>query len=139
MQNNCFPTKPLPHPTSGTSKRRQGSKTEVRVKDGEIKWRLRLFFPPAGTLRFCENTDQNTSGMNILESTISLTRGAGFKNDILIQQMMWKKSKICYRHFRNNGVKHVVYYPSLKVSLFFVICQLYSKKHFLSNLLKGVS
>lgn len=30
---------------------------------------------PAGTLRFCENTGQNFSGTNILQSIISPTRG----------------------------------------------------------------
>lgn len=44
---------------------------------------------------------------------------------------LWQKTsptasfnKMCYIHFRNNGVKHVVYYPSLKVSVFLITSNL---------------
>lgn len=30
-------------------------------------------------------------------------------------------NKICQIYFRNNAVKHVVYYPSLKVSLYHIM------------------
>lgn len=84
----------------------------------------RLIFP-AGTLRFCANTDQNMPGMNILANTTSLTRGNS-DNDTLIQQQSFAKkkkeislTKKCYLGFRSSGVKHVAYYPSLKASVLF--------------------
>lgn len=73
---------------------------------------------PAGTLRFCANTDPNTPGMNILVNTTSPIRGSAVRHfdSAAAQVTTFAKYHLC---FRNSGVKHVAYYPSLKASIAF--------------------
>lgn len=95
--------------------------------DFEASYRTRLWFP-AGTSRSCENTGQRFSGMNTLQSITSLTRGInlikhqGLNNISRLfkcpESFSWLNILSFAFYFRNNAVKHVVYYPSLKVKLF---------------------
>lgn len=65
------------------------------------------------------NTDPNMPGMNILANTTSLTRGEAvkgrFRSSCFCKKLYLNQK--CYFGFRNGGVKHVAYYPSLKASV----------------------